>query len=124
MPATRVRAIAPPDFLIGASVRDAAEAAAAGAACDYLVAGTVFPTPSKAGMTTFLGLDGLTAIARAAAVPVLAIGGMTVERAGEVATAGAAGLAAIGLFADAHRPIREVVRQLRERCSFRGTGLT
>jgi hypothetical protein len=49
---------------------------------------------------------------------------MSIDRAGEVASAGAGGLAAIGLFADANRPIKEVVRQLRERFNSRGTGLT
>jgi len=89
-----------------------------------LIAGTVFPTTSKSGATAFLGLDGLAAVAKATTIPVLAIGGMSVDRAGEVASAGAGGLAAIGLFADANRPIKEVVRQLRERFNSRGTGLT
>jgi thiamine monophosphate synthase len=47
-------------------------------------------------------------------VPVLAIGGMSLERVPGVAKAGAKGLAAIGLFADRDRPIKEVVRLLRE----------
>jgi hypothetical protein len=43
---------------------------------------------------------------------VLAVGGVTVERAGSVAAAGAAGLAAIGLFADpAVGALQIVVRQ-------------
>jgi len=120
IPAARVRALAPPGFLIGSAVRDAREAAAAAPASDYLVAGTVFATASKPGMTAFLGLDGLRAIAKASPIPVLAIGGMTVERAREVAAAGAGGLAAIGLFAEPHRPIKEVVRQLRERFNIGG----
>jgi len=76
---------------------------------DYLIAGTGFPTSSKptgpdgspgpAG-DRVLGLDGLRQIAQSVRAPVLAIGGMTVERAGAVRSAGAAGLAAIGLFID------------------------
>jgi len=84
------------------------------------MAGTVFPTTSKRGTTDLLGLPGLAAIARAVSVPVLAIGGMSLERAAGVAAAGAGGLAAIGLFADPDRPIKEVVRQIRERFNIVG----
>lgn len=122
--AGRIRDLTPDGFLIGSSVRSAGEAGEAASASDYLIAGTVFPTTSKSGATEFLGLDGLAAVARATTIPVLAIGGMSIDRAGEVASAGAGGLAAIGLFADANRPIKEVVRQLRERFNSRGTGLT
>jgi thiamine-phosphate pyrophosphorylase len=120
MPAVRVRAMVPRGFLICSAVHTAAEAVAAAGASDYLVAGTVFSTGSKPGLGTFLGLEGLQAVAQAVSVPVLAIGGMSVERAGEVAATGARGLAAIGLFADAHRPIKEVVRQVRERFNIGG----
>jgi len=119
IPAAQVRAIAPPGFLIGSSVRSGAEAGSA-AASDYLVAGTVFPTASKPGMAAFLGVDGLAAVVRATTLPVLAIGGISVERAADVAATGARGVAAIGLFADAERPIKEVVRQLRERFNIGG----
>jgi thiamine-phosphate diphosphorylase len=120
MPAARVRTMAPEGFLIGCSVREPGEAVAAARAADYLIAGTVFPTTSKPGMTAFLGLPGLSAICKAVSVPVLAIGGMSVARAADVAAAGAGGLAAISLFADADRPIKEVVRQIRERFNIGG----
>ncbi len=68
-------------------------------AVDYLIAGTVFQTASKPGAATLLGPAGLRAIVCAAAVPVLAIGGVTLDSVKDVARAGAAGLAAIGLFA-------------------------
>ena len=115
MPARRVRQMTPDGFLIGCSVHAVDEAVAAAVDADYLVAGTVFPTQSKPGMTRLLGTDGLAAVARAVPVPVLAIGGVSVERAGELAAAGAGGLAAIGLFANPGRPIKEVVQELRER---------
>jgi thiamine-phosphate diphosphorylase len=115
IPPARARAIVPPGFLIGRSVHEMAEALAAAPHVDYLVAGTVFPTTSKPGRTDFLGLRGLAAIAGAAPVPVLAIGGMTVERAVEMSAAGAAGIAAVTLFSDADRPIRDVVRAILAR---------
>src|SRR5207248_221489 len=62
MPARRVRAMAPDGFLIGRSVHGAEEAQLASEQADYLVAGTVFPTASKPGATSLLGLDGLSAI--------------------------------------------------------------
>lgn len=93
-----VRRIAPAGFLIGRSVHDADEAARESQAADYLLAGTVWPTRSKPAGHRTLGADGLAAIVRAARVPVLAIGGIGVERLPEVARAGAAGVAAIGLF--------------------------
>jgi thiamine-phosphate diphosphorylase len=102
-PASEVRRLAPPAFVVGRSVHDAAEAraVAAGGDLDYLIAGTVFPTPSKPG-ARLLGLDGLRAVVEAAGVPVLAIGGIASgDRAAAVAGTGAAGVAAIGLFAGA-----------------------
>jgi thiamine-phosphate diphosphorylase len=96
--AAAARQLAPPRFLIGRSVHRVDEAMAAVGA-DYLIAGTVFPSASKPATEPLLGTDGLRAIARASAVPVLAIGGITPDRIGDVAAAGAAGVAAIGLFA-------------------------
>jgi thiamine-phosphate pyrophosphorylase len=120
IPPSRARSMAPPGFLIGRSVHQEAEALAVARDVDYLIAGTVFPTASKPGRTDLLGVNGLAAIAKAVSAPVLAIGGMTLERAGAVAASGAAGVAAIGLFADPDRPIKQVVRALRERFNIGG----
>jgi len=98
VPAGRVRSIVPPGFLIGRSVHSAAEAAQAGPV-DYLIAGTVYPTPSKPTIPT-IGLRGLAEIVQAATVPVLAIGGLTADGLDAVAATGAAGVAGIGLFID------------------------
>jgi thiamine-phosphate diphosphorylase len=94
----RVRAVAPAGFLVGRSVHALAEAVEAEAAgADYLVMGTIYPTSGKPDVTT-AGPDALADVCRAVRVPVLAIGGVTVGRLEEVAAAGAAGIAAIGLF--------------------------
>jgi thiamine-phosphate pyrophosphorylase len=58
----------------------------------------VFRSASKSAATPLLGIEGLKAIVRAVDRPVLAIGGITNERIGTIAAAGAAGFAAIGLF--------------------------
>jgi thiamine-phosphate diphosphorylase len=102
LPAPRVRLITPRGFLIGRSVHHASEAEriVREGGVDYLVFGTVFPTSSKIGVQP-AGVDGLEAAVTAVPVPVLAIGGVTLERTRQIARAGAAGFAAIGLFADA-----------------------
>src|SRR5262245_31976404 len=100
MPPAAVRAMAPPGFLIGRSVHSLQEAEAAAGAVDYLIAGTVWDTSSKPGLagTKLLGLEGLSRIAQNLRVPVLAIGGISVDRIAAIAKSGAAGVAAIGLF--------------------------
>jgi thiamine-phosphate pyrophosphorylase len=97
IPVAAARRFAPEGFLIGRSVH-AVEDAAQAAGADYLVAGTVFATASKPASPSLLGLDGLRTIVSAARAPVLAIGGITEGRCDDVAGAGAAGIAAIGLF--------------------------
>jgi len=97
------RRLLPPPFLVGRSVHTVQEASAASDA-DYLIAGTVFPSAAKPGAAELLGLDGLRAIVSASAVPVLAIGGITPDRIADVLAAGAAGIAAIGLFIDSLKP--------------------
>jgi thiamine-phosphate pyrophosphorylase len=77
------------------------EEAAAAADADYLIAGTVWSSGSKPAAHALLGPDGFGGIARAVRTPVLAIGGVTVERARTVTALGGAGIAAIGLFMNA-----------------------
>jgi thiamine-phosphate pyrophosphorylase len=95
------RRLAPGPFLVGRSVHDLVETRAA-AGADYLIAGTVFETTSKPGLVSLLGTEGLRRIVAASTAPVLGIGGITLDRLDAVAATGAAGIAAIGLFADRH----------------------
>ena len=64
---------------------------------DYVIFGPVWPSPSHPDDKPH-GTSALAAVARAVRIPVLAIGGVTVERVEECARAGAAGYAAITLF--------------------------
>lgn len=75
---------------------------------DYATFGPVWETPGKGPAT------GVAALARAAAtgLPVHALGGVTIGRFGEVAAAGAAGVAAIRLFQQPPE-IREAVEAAR-----------
>jgi thiamine-phosphate pyrophosphorylase len=97
----RARAIAPPGFVVGRSIHSVQEAVALAREVDYLIAGTVWPSDSKGEEAPLLGISGLIAVVRNAGVPVLAIGGVRVDRIAAVRTAGAAGVAAIGMFMDA-----------------------
>lgn|GEM_PF-540334 len=84
-------------FLIGISTHDLAQVAAAVAGgADYLGFGPVFATSTKANPDPVVGLVGLAAAcARAGAVPVIAIGGVTVASAAALHAAGAAAACAI-----------------------------
>jgi thiamine-phosphate pyrophosphorylase len=86
-------------FLIGVSCHspDAALAAERGGA-DYVFFGPVFATPSKAAFGPPQGIARLREVCLSVKIPVLAIGGITAENAGNCLEAGATGIAAIRLF--------------------------
>jgi thiamine-phosphate diphosphorylase len=98
--ARRVRTVAATPFLVGRSVHDQSEAEAAVRAggCDYLVFGTVFRSASKPANQVPAGLDALERVCRAVPLPVLAIGGITLDNVRDVAAAGAAGVAGISIY--------------------------
>lgn len=79
-------------FVIGISTNTPEEVATAcRGGADYLGFGPVFATSTKANPDPVRGLDGLrAAVSAAGEVPVVAIGGITPERAAVVAGAGAA----------------------------------
>jgi thiamine-phosphate pyrophosphorylase len=86
------------DRIVGRSVHSVAaarEAEREGA--DFVIFGPVWPSSSHPGQDA-QGLDALAAVVRAVGVPVLAIGGVTSDRARECLAAGAAGYAAIRMF--------------------------
>ena len=90
------------DFLVGASTHSLAAALSAEkAGADYLVFGPVYATPSKAQYGPPQGIERLREVCHAVSLPVLAIGGITVENARACLEAGAAGIAAIRLFEEA-----------------------
>ncbi len=93
----RSRALLGADKLIGVSIHTVTEAEAIDpGTVDYAIAGPAFETASKPGYGPEIGRKGLTEIARAARVPVLAIGGINVARVAEVLAAGPAGVAVMG----------------------------
>lgn len=110
-----VRSIAPAALLVGRSVHSEAEAVARAldGGCDYLFFGTVFPSTSKPDDHAVAGIDQLRRVCASVALPVVAIGGMTIGRTAQVARAGAAGVAAISLFAEA-KDVSRVVTSLHD----------
>jgi thiamine-phosphate pyrophosphorylase len=103
------RALLGPDKLIGVSIHTVGEAEAIDPAIvDYAIAGPAFETPSKPGYGPEIGRKGLAEIARAARVPVVAIGGINTARVAEVLAAGPAGVAVMGGVMRAADPAQEV----------------
>lgn len=114
LPVAAARSIAPPGFVIGHSADDpdaARDAVAAGA--DYIGCGTVYPTRTKADVGAAIGLERLAEVVQAVDVPVVAIGGITVERAPDVFAAGAAGCAVVSAVMAVTDPARAVQGFLR-----------
>jgi thiamine-phosphate pyrophosphorylase len=91
LPLAAARALAPAPFLLGVSTHSLAQARAAHAGgADYLGFGPCFATSTKEDPDPIVGLAQLAEVCRAIPLPIVAIGGITVERAVEVARAGAA----------------------------------
>ena len=120
MPAQAVRACVPRDCLVGVSCHsldEALEAEAAGA--DYLLLGPIFPTPSKLPYGPPLGLTTLKQVAARTRLPILALGGITVDRVKPCLSAGATGIAGISIFQNCDS-VEERVNALRK--EFAGNG--
>jgi thiamine-phosphate pyrophosphorylase len=113
---------APAEFLVGVSCHSLAEAREAErAGAGYIFFGPVFDTPSKRGMGEPQGLARLGEICRVVKIPVLAIGGVSEENAGECIRAGAAGIAAIRMFQDARdaETLKQAVTRLHAQGAMR-----
>jgi thiamine-phosphate diphosphorylase len=113
IPVSAARRAGPPGFLIGASTHtldEARRAAADGA--DYVFFGPVFATASKPGVRP-VGVEVLAEVVEKLACPVFALGGMTPQRLGEVASAGAAGVAGISVFSE-EDSLREMMKAVRQ----------
>ena len=113
MPVQVVRRLVPRAFVIGVSCHSLAEALAAeSGGADYLVLGPVFETPSKLGYGPPLGLAKLRDVTSRISIPVLALGGITVDRIRPCLEARASGIAGIRIFQDCES-VQERVRELR-----------
>ncbi|GBD11024.1 Thiazole tautomerase [bacterium HR23] len=113
LPPSAVRRLAGRRLLIGASVHSVeAGYRAEQEGADLLVAGTIFPSRSHPGQSA-TGVGLLTALRKAVSLPVLAIGGVTPQNAGECIRAGAHGVAVVTAILGQPRPAASA-RRLRE----------
>jgi thiamine-phosphate pyrophosphorylase len=113
MSPTEIRRAAPSGFVVGVSCHAAAEVRqAASEGADFVVFGPVFETASKRIYGAPQGLERLRAVCRAATIPVVALGGISIENAAACLEAGAAGVAGISLFQQA-ADLPAVVESLR-----------
>jgi thiamine-phosphate pyrophosphorylase len=98
-------------FMIGRSVHSMGAAIGARECSDYLIAGPIFETPSHPNAVP-AGLELIESIAGAVAIPVLAVGGITAERVGDVLHSGAHGVAVISSILSAESP-RKAAQRLK-----------
>ncbi len=100
-------------FLVGVSCHSLEAAkSAAFAGADYIFFGPIFATPSKVDFGAPQGIERLAEVCTSVTIPVLAIGGITLENAPACLSAGASGIAAIRLFQDSADPAT-IIRALR-----------
>jgi len=109
LPPTGARQALGPDALVGLSVHSVDEvAASASEPIDYLMLGTIFPSPSHPGGQ----LTGLEGVRRAAGLPIpmVGVGGITAENAVDIIEAGAQGVAVISAIFSASEPREAALR--------------
>jgi thiamine-phosphate pyrophosphorylase len=92
-------------LVVGISTHNFAQArAAAAAGADYIGFGPVFGTASKLDPDPVVGLQALAAVCRELRIPVVAIGGITLDQVAAVASSGAAAAAVISAISSAADP--------------------
>jgi thiamine-phosphate pyrophosphorylase len=95
LPFDVARKLLPADAILGCSVVSVAQAREAeSAGADYIAVGSIYPTSSKSNIGV-VGIGALQQVKKAARTPVVAIGGINRENAGEVIKAGADSLCMI-----------------------------
>jgi thiamine-phosphate pyrophosphorylase len=93
---TAARSILGADRIVGFSTHNLHQALEADRlSIDYIAVGPIFPTTSKQNPDPPVGLEGLAEISKAVHKPIVAIGGIKIERAKEVLHAGASCVAVI-----------------------------
>ncbi len=113
MEAGDVRALIGPDKILGVSAQTVDQAVLAEKrGADYLGVGAVFPTGSKDDADD-VSFETLKAICRAVSIPVVAIGGITLENTPDLAGSGVCGIAVISAIY-ARENIKEASAALRK----------
>lgn len=90
------RSLLDQNVIVGISTHNAEQfAAVAATSADYLAIGPVFTTDSKANPDPVVGISTIREVRRLTTKPIVAIGGITLDRAQEVLAAGADSVAVI-----------------------------
>ena len=120
LPAREARRLLRPGMILGVSTHDESQALRArDDGADYVAVGSIFPTGSKAGFR-LVGPDLVRRVRPKIAVPLVAIGGITVDNVTEVVRAGADAVAVISAVCAAPDPeaaargFLETIRRARE----------
>ena len=110
-----IDAVAGQNLFVGLSCSTAEEVAAANqvSGIDYLGSGPIYPTTSKDDADPVIGTAGLKKLVDQANVPIVAIGGVTVESLPAIAQTGAAGVAVITLLTNSAQPAADVAAMQR-----------
>ena len=113
LPVEEARKLMPIDMILGVSVHTVEQAKAAeGGGADYIAVGSMYPTRSKE-KAVVVGPERLREVRGAVSVPLVAIGGIDKDNAGEVAAAGADGVAVISAILGAEDVVgaaREIIK--------------
>ncbi|MFC1861647.1 thiamine phosphate synthase, partial [Chloroflexota bacterium] len=115
LPVKAARKLIPADTILGCSVTTVELAMAAQSeGADYLGVGAMYATSSKETVTV-VGLGRLREVRQAVALPLVAIGGITMDNASEVIAAGADAVAMISAIlhaGDAEETARQIIKRL------------
>jgi thiamine-phosphate pyrophosphorylase len=105
LPVREARELLGPEKLIGISVENAGQTAAAeDEGADYLGVGAIYGSGTKADAGAAVGPGQIARLRRVSSLPIVAIGGITLERIPEVRAAGADAVAVISSVAAAPDP--------------------
>lgn len=111
LPLSSVRRELPIDKIIGCSITTITQATKAqDEGADYVAVGSIFPTTTKKEATV-VGMDILKELKRTVSIPIVAIGGINHNNAGEVVAAGADVIAVTSAILS-EKSVKEAVRKL------------
>jgi len=126
MPLPLARRLMRPERIVGFSAGTVAEARQAEReGADYLGTGDVYGTGNKPDAGVPIGVEGLAEITNMVSIPVVGVGGITLDNTPAVIKAGAAGVAVISAVAGAEDPeqvaraLRKAINAQRARCEAR-----
>ncbi|MFN3199152.1 MAG: thiamine phosphate synthase [Bradymonadia bacterium] len=114
LPPDEARRLLGTEAIIGLSLERLDDLKTVSAAVDYVAASPVFGTPTKTDTAPPLGLEGVSAISEATALPLVAIGGLKAHNLTSVIEAGAHSIAVVSaVFGGPKTALSEVTESAR-----------